>query len=89
MDGVTGAEADLRDRFSGRLDASALAPCAFARAAIDMLVLSVWAACSAIPIGHSSQSSALLIESARRSPAVAPFTMVITGIDGSFLNARC
>src|ERR1035437_8910655 len=63
--------------WTARFDASALTPWAFARAVIDMLILSVWAACSAAPMVHSfAQSSAFLIESASRLPAAEPLTIL-------------
>ena len=62
---------------TARFDASVLTPWAFASAAIDRLILSVWAACSAAPMVHSlAQSSAFLIESARGLPAAEPLTML-------------
>ena len=62
---------------TARFDASALTPWAFARAAIDRLILSVWAACCAAPSVHSlAQSSAFLIESASRLPATEPLTIL-------------
>jgi hypothetical protein len=71
MDGVLRPEADLLDRFDRWFEASALTPWALARAIIDKLILSVCAACCAAPSVHSlAQSSAFLIESARRLPAV-------------------
>lgn len=50
---------------------------AFARAAIDLLILSVWAAGFAASMVHSfAHSKAFLIDSAIKFPAVAPFTML-------------
>ena len=58
-------------------DAAALTPCAFASACIERPILSVCAANCAAPMVHSlAQSSAFLIDSAMRLPAVAPFTML-------------
>ena len=60
------------------LDASALTPCALARDAIDRLILSVCAACSAAPRVHAfAQSRAFLIDSAIKLPAAAPFCRLL------------